>query len=50
MEPDGATYKGTMEAFITGTPLPVADAIIHPEDGAMYFVIGGRKVQSGSIA
>ena len=28
-------------------PLPVADAIIHPEDGAMYFVIGGRKVQSG---
>ena len=47
MEPDGATYKGTMETFITGTPLPVADAIIHPEDGAMYFVIGGRKVQSG---
>ena len=47
METDGSTYKGTMETFITGTPLPVADAIIHPEDGAMYFVIGGRKVQSG---
>ncbi len=47
MEPDGSTYKGSVETFITGTPLPVADAIIHPEDGAMYFVIGGRKVQSG---
>ncbi len=47
MQPDGSTYKGSVETFITGTPLPVADAIIHPEDGAMYFVIGGRKVQSG---
>ena len=47
MQPNGSTYKGSVETFITGTPLPVADAIIHPEDGAMYFVIGGRKVQSG---
>ena len=36
-----------METFITGSPLPVTDAIIHPVDGAMYFAIGGRKVQSG---
>ena len=28
-------------------PLPVTDVIIRPEDGAMYFTIGGRKVQSG---
>jgi len=47
MQPDGSTYKGTKETFITGSPLPVADAIIHPKDGAMYFVIGGRRVQSG---
>ena len=47
MQPDGSSYKGTKETFITGSPLPVADAIIHPGDGAMYFVIGGRKVQSG---
>ena len=47
MQPDGSSYKGTKETFITGSPLPVADAIINPEDGAMYFVIGGRKVQSG---
>ena len=47
LEPDGSTYRGTKETFISGSPLPVADAIIHPEDGSMYFVIGGRKVQSG---
>jgi len=47
MQRDGSSYKGTKETFITGSPLPVADAIIHPGDGAMYFVIGGRKVQSG---
>ena len=47
MQPDGSTYKATKETFITGSPLPIADAIIHPDDGAMYFVIGGRKVQSG---
>ena len=46
LEPDGASYRGTKEEFITGGPLPVTDAIIHP-DGAMYFAIGGRRVQSG---
>ncbi|MFT4640909.1 MAG: glucose/arabinose dehydrogenase, partial [Verrucomicrobiales bacterium] len=47
LEEDGATYKATKEEFITGAPLPVTDAIIHPQDGAMYFAIGGRRVQSG---
>jgi putative heme-binding domain-containing protein len=47
MSPDGGTYFGKKETFITGSPLPVTDAIIHPGDGAMYFAIGGRKVQSG---
>ena len=47
MKPDGSTYKATKETFITGAPLPVTDAIIHPKDGAMYFAIGGRRVQSG---
>jgi putative heme-binding domain-containing protein len=46
LEPDGASYAATKEEFITGGPLPVTDAIIHP-DGAMYFAIGGRRVQSG---
>ena len=47
LKPDGSTYAGVKETFITGSPLPVTDAIIHPKDGSMYFAIGGRKVQSG---
>ncbi len=47
MSPDGSTYSAEKETFITGSPLPVTDAIIHPMDGSMYFAIGGRKVQSG---
>ena len=47
LEPDGSSYKATKEEFVTGAPLPITDAIIHPDDGAMYFTIGGRRVQSG---
>jgi putative heme-binding domain-containing protein len=47
LEADGASYSGTKEEFITGAPLPVTDVIIHPQDGHMYFTIGGRRVQSG---
>lgn len=47
LEPDGSTYKATREEFLSGAPLPLTDAIIHPGDGAMYFAIGGRRVQSG---
>lgn len=47
LEEDGSTYKATKEEFVTGAPLPITDAIIHPKDGAMYFAIGGRRVQSG---
>jgi putative heme-binding domain-containing protein len=47
LKAQGATYKATKEEFVTGAPLPVTDALIHPKDGAMYFAIGGRRVQSG---
>jgi putative heme-binding domain-containing protein len=47
LEPQGATYTGTSEEFISATPLPFTDVVIHPHDGAMYFLIGGRKTQSG---
>lgn len=47
LEPNGATYKATKEEFLSGSPLPLTDAIIRPQDGAMYFTIGGRRVQSG---
>lgn len=47
LQPKGASYMATKEEFLSGSPLPLTDAIIHPADGAMYFAIGGRKVQSG---
>ena len=46
LKESGSTYNATKEEFVTGGPLPVTDAIIH-KDGAMYFAIGGRRVQSG---
>jgi putative heme-binding domain-containing protein len=47
LQPQGSTYTATKEEFLSGGPLPLTDAIIHPGDGAMYFAIGGRRVQSG---
>jgi putative heme-binding domain-containing protein len=47
LTPDGASYKGVLEPFISGSPLPLTDLVVNPHDGAMYFAIGGRKVQSG---
>lgn len=46
LEPAGATYKAVREEFLSGSPLPLTDALIHP-DGQMYVAIGGRRVQSG---
>ncbi len=47
LKPKGASYEAVKEEFLSGMPLPLTDAIIHPKDGAMYFTIGGRRVQSG---
>jgi putative heme-binding domain-containing protein len=46
LTPEGASYSGKLEKFLTGQPLPVTDVVIGP-DGAMYFTIGGRGTQSG---
>jgi putative heme-binding domain-containing protein len=45
LTPQGSSYTGKFEDFVTGTPLPVTDAVIGT-DGAMYFAIGGRGTQS----
>jgi putative heme-binding domain-containing protein len=47
LKPSGSTYEGTAEEFVTGTPLPLTDVVVNPADGAMYFTVGGRGVQSG---
>lgn len=46
LAPKGATYTGKFENFVTGRPLNVTDTEFGP-DGAMYFLTGGRKTQSG---
>ncbi|MEX2174687.1 MAG: c-type cytochrome [Pirellulaceae bacterium] len=47
LAPEGSAYTGVAEEFLSGTPLPLTDLVIRPEDGAMYFAIGGRNTQSG---
>ena len=44
--PDGATYKGAKEEFLSRTPLPLTDVVVNPADGAMYFTVGGRGTGS----
>lgn len=47
LQPKDSTYTATFEEFITGSPLPLTDLVVNPKDQAMYFAIGGRRVQSG---
>ncbi|MES2737947.1 MAG: c-type cytochrome [Verrucomicrobiota bacterium] len=47
LEPKGGSFLAEKEEFVFGKPLPLTDVIIHPQDGAMYFAIGGRRTQSG---
>ena len=46
LTPDGASYTGVSEEFITGQPLALTDIVVNPADGAMYFAVGGRRTQS----
>jgi len=46
LEPKGATYGATFETFVSGKPLAVTAMTFGP-DGALYFIIGGWKIQSG---
>lgn len=43
--PYGSSYKAQAEEFISGSPLPLTDGAIGP-DGAMYFLTGGRRIES----
>lgn len=47
LTPEGSSYKGELEEFVSGAPLPLTDVIVNPKDGAIYFTVGGRKTQSG---
>jgi len=43
---DGASHAATDRVFAAGAPLNVCDIVFGP-DGAMYFITGGRRSQSG---
>lgn len=45
LKPQGSTYIGEKEEFLSRTPLPLTDVTMG-NDGAMYFTIGGRGTQS----
>lgn len=45
LTPEGGSYSATGEEFISGSPLPLTDGVIGP-DGALYFMTGGRRLQS----
>jgi putative heme-binding domain-containing protein len=45
MKPDGASYTGEFESFLTAAPMAVTDMVIHP-DGNLYFAVGGRRTSS----
>ena len=47
LKPTGSTYTATVEEFASAQPLPITDLLVNPADGAMYFTVGGRRVQSG---
>ena len=39
----------SFEEFASAAPLPLTDILVNPNDGAMYFAVGGRRVQSGLL-
>jgi putative heme-binding domain-containing protein len=47
LQPKGSSYTATFEEFAAAQPLPLTDILVNPADGAMYFTVGGRRVQSG---
>ncbi|MGK0190689.1 MAG: putative heme-binding domain-containing protein, partial [Verrucomicrobiales bacterium] len=47
LNPEGSSYTSETEEFMSGIPLPVADIVVNPTDGALYFVLGGRGTTSG---
>lgn len=47
LRPEGSSYRAEKEVFVSGVPLPVVDLVVHPLDGALYFITGGWRIQTG---
>ncbi|MFT6808829.1 MAG: putative heme-binding domain-containing protein [Saprospiraceae bacterium] len=46
LEPNGSSYTSEISEFLSGVPLPLTNGIAG-DDGAMYFLTGGRRLESG---
>lgn len=46
LKPKGASYRSTWESLVRATPLAVTDLAVNPQDGALYFAVGGRGIES----
>ena len=47
LKPEGSTFLAEKEVFCSAPALQAADITVNPTDGCLYFVIGGRRTQSG---
>ncbi len=45
LTPDGSTFTGELEEFLSGKPLPLTDCAVG-DDGLFYFTAGGRNTES----
>lgn len=45
LQPQGSSYTGEFESFVSAAPMAATDLVIHP-DGNMYFAVGGRRTAS----
>ena len=45
LTPTGASYRGDCEPIVEGVS-GVTDLVVNPQDGALYFTVGGRRVES----
>ncbi len=43
LAPKGATYTGEAEVFVASRGMPISDVVVRPQDGALYYVTGGRR-------
>lgn len=46
LAPDGGTYTAEAELFCSAPAMQVADMVVNPSDGLLYYVVGGRRTQS----
>ncbi|MBU6401768.1 MAG: DUF1080 domain-containing protein, partial [Verrucomicrobia bacterium] len=47
LTPSGSAYTGDLELFLKGTPLATTAMLVNPKDGALYFITGGWRIQTG---